>query len=322
MTDTYGRNIDYMRVSITDRCNLRCRYCMPLEGIEWVPAGGLLTLEEISQVCAQAAQIGIRKIKLTGGEPLMRKGCAALVGMLKAIPGIEQVTLTTNGTLLARHAKELYENGVTAVNVSLDTLDPEKYREITGSCALEDVLLGIAEMERYPVPLKINSVLQRGVNEDGWLKLVELAKDRPLDVRFIEMMPIGLGKEFEAISNKELLEKLEACYGPLTAEKKPHGNGPALYYRLPGFQGCIGFISAIHGKFCGQCNRIRLTSVGQVKPCLCYAKSFSVKEAVRSGQDRKVQQILQQAIMDKPKSHCFEAPRAVTEQQEMARIGG
>lgn len=321
MIDQYGRTIDYMRVSITDRCNLRCKYCMP-EDIEWLPMDEILTLEEITDICRQAAGLGIRKIKVTGGEPLVRKGCAELIKMLKSLPGIEQVTLTTNGVLLTSYAKALYENGLDAVNVSLDTLDAAKYAQITGFDALQDVLSGINEMEKYPVPLKINTVLQHGKNEDDWKQLIGLAKERPMDIRFIEMMPIGYGKAFEPVSNAELLQKLQECYGILEPEKKSHGNGPAVYYRIPGFQGCIGFISAVHGKFCGQCNRIRLTSTGQLKPCLCYGKSISIKEAVRRGDEKEMERLLTRAVMTKPDGHCFDNPATITEKQEMAKIGG
>lgn len=321
MRDHFERTIDYMRVSITDRCNLRCRYCMP-EGIEWLPMDEILTLEEIVEICRQASLAGIRKIKITGGEPLVRKGCAELIGMLKVIPGIEQVTLTTNGVLLAQYADELYQKGLDAVNVSLDTLDAAKYKEITGFDALHDVLRGISEIEKYPIPLKINTVLQNGKNEEDWQEIVELARDRALDVRFIEMMPIGHGRDFEVVSNLELLQKLKDRYGTVLPESKIHGNGPAAYYHIPHFQGSIGFISAVHGKFCSQCNRIRLTSVGQIKPCLCYEESISVKEAVRNGQTEEIRRLIMKAVMNKPSGHCFENTATVTEKQEMAKIGG
>lgn len=321
MTDAYGRIIDYMRVSITDRCNLRCRYCMP-DGIEWLPMEEILTLEEIAEICRQAALIGIRKIKITGGEPLVRKGCTDLIRMLKAIPGMEQVTLTTNGVLLNQYAEELYRSGLDAVNVSLDTLDAEKYARITGFDALSDVLKGISAMEQYPIPLKINAVLQKSVNDSDWPVLVELARERAMDVRFIEMMPIGYGQQFEPVSNTELLQKLQDSYGQLHSETKVHGNGPAMYYHIPGFQGSIGFISAIHGKFCHQCNRIRMTSTGQLKPCLCYGETISLKEALRKGSCEEVKELLAQAIIRKPDGHSFEDYTAVTEHQEMAKIGG
>ncbi len=321
MKDQYGRTIDYLRVSITDRCNLRCRYCMP-HGIAWIPMEEILTLEEITEVCKQASTLGIRKIKITGGEPLVRKGCTDLIGMLTAIPGIEQVTMTTNGILLKDYAEELKRQGLHAVNVSLDTLNPDTYTKITGFSELSHVLEGIRTMEALHIPLKINVVLQQNVNAEEWKDLALLAKEHPLDVRFIELMPIGYGKELPPISNSELLKKLISEFGPLTPEKQSHGNGPAHYYHIEGFQGSIGFISAIHGKFCDQCNRIRLTATGELKPCLCYGDHISIKKALRTGSPEDVRQLLTQAIYQKPAAHCFETISAVTETNEMSRIGG
>lgn len=321
-TDKYGRTIDYMRVSIIDRCNLRCRYCMPTD-IEWLPPKEILALEEIAEICRQAALVGIRKIKITGGEPLIRKGCIDLIHMIKAIPGIQQVTLTTNGVLLAQYAQQLWKEGIDAVNVSLDTLDRKKYMEITGSDALSDVLDGISEVEKYGIPLKINAVPQRGVNDEDWQELVELGRNRNIDVRFIEMMPIGHGKQFESVSNEELLKKIREHYGEVEGEEKIHGNGPAIYWHIPGFKGSVGFISAIHGKFCSSCNRIRLTSTGQIKPCLCYEDHVSLKEAVRRGDKEEVRKLLLCAIQKKPAEHCFdEDQKMITEKKEMAQIGG
>ncbi len=321
-TDPYGRTIDYMRVSIIDRCNLRCRYCIP-EDIQWLPPKEILTLEEIAEICRQAAAIGIRKIKITGGEPLVRKGCLDLIHMIKSIPDIEQVTLTTNGTLLTPCAKRLSQEGLNAVNVSLDTLDREKYAKITGRDALADALAGIAEMEKYKIPLKINAVLQQGVNDGDWQTLIQLAKDRDISVRFIEMMPIGHGRQFASISNEDILEKIQEQYGPLEKVQKILGNGPAAYFHIPGFRGEVGFISAIHGKFCHACNRIRLTATGQLKPCLCYEDHISLKEAVRGGSPADVQRLLLAAIAQKPAGHCFtQNQEKITEKKEMAQIGG
>lgn len=311
-----------MRVSMTDRCNLRCRYCMP-EDIHWLPSEEILSLEEIAEICRQAAQVGIRRIKITGGEPLVRKGCLDLIRMVKAIPGIEQVTLTTNGVLLAKYAERLYAEEIDAVNVSLDTLDRKKYAEITGFDALPNVLDGITAVEKYGIPLKINAVLQEGVNDGQWPELIEIARRRAIDVRFIEMMPIGHGKQFKAVSNVELLQKIKEHYPQTEDEAKPHGNGPATYCHIPGFRGSIGFISAIHGKFCQSCNRIRLTSTGELKPCLCYQEHISLKEALRSGSPEKVRELLAQAISQKPQGHCFTGDHSlVTEKHEMAQIGG
>lgn len=321
MKDNYGRDIDYIRISITDRCNLRCKYCMP-EGIEFLPMKEILTLEEIVEVCKMGAELGICKVKITGGEPLVRKGCVELVRMLKEIPKIEQVTLTTNGVLLKKYAKELYESGIDGINVSLDTLDREKYCEITGFDRLSDVLEGMREVQKYNIALKINAVLRKDATEEDYLKLVELARNEKVNVRFIEMMPIGYGKNTETLSGNEMLAMLERMYGTIEKDERVHGNGPAIYYRLPEFVGSIGFINAIHGKFCASCNRVRLTSTGFLKGCLCYGTGASLKEDLRSGNYDKVKEMLEMIILEKPKEHIFEQWEEITEQNEMVRIGG
>lgn len=322
MLDQYGRNIDYMRISITDRCNLRCRYCMP-EGVDLAPMDSMLTYEEIEKICQEAAGLGIKKIKITGGEPLVRLGCAELIGKLKRIAGIEQVTLTTNGVLLGAYLEELLENGLDAVNISLDSLDRERYQRITGRDELSKVLESIEKCVDAGLRVKVNSVLQKECNGEEWEDLIDLAKKYPLDVRFIEMMPIGYGKQFEPIYNESLLKMIKEKYPETQTDERVHGNGPAIYYQIPGFKGSIGFISAIHGKFCGQCNRIRLTAQGRLKPCLCYGDSVDLRMAIRSkdGID-KVHELLKIGIKNKPKQHCFEEIEEITEQALMIGIGG
>ena len=321
MKDQFGRTIDYMRISITDRCNLRCRYCMP-EKIEWLPKEELLSLEEITEICRLASSLGIRKIKITGGEPLVRNGCDRLIGMISQIPGIEQVSLTTNGILLANYAESLRRQGLHAVKVSLDALDPDIYAQITGYHKLPQVLDGLHAMEQQQIPTKINVVLQRGVNETECLALAELARHHAFDVRFIELMPIGHGKQLTCVSNTEVFQKLSDHYGTLLPDPDTHGNGPTRYYTVEGFQRSIGFISAIHGKFCNSCNRIRLTATGDLKPCLCYQERILVKDALRSGDTKEAQKLLAQAIFQKPAAHCFETLSSITEDAEMSRIGG
>ena len=324
MKDQYGRIIDYMRISITDRCNLRCRYCMP-EGVELVPMKNILSYEEIEMVCQAAAKAGIRKFKITGGEPLVRLGCPELIGKIKMIPGVEQVTMTTNGVLLSKYLPELLKNGLDAVNISLDTLIPEKYQEITGADELERVRKSIFMAEKSEIRVKINTVLQKGVNDEEWKSLAELAKKNKLDVRFIELMPIGQGRAENGISGAWVLGKLKEAYG-IEGEFYPlegrFGNGPAVYYQLPGFQGKIGLISALHGKFCDRCNRIRMTSTGKLKACLCYADTISVFEAARHGSEEEIRKCLEQAIRGKPKMHHFEEQNFITEQKNMSQIGG
>lgn len=319
MKDQFERTIDYMRISITDRCNLRCRYCMP-EGVELVSMGEILTYEEIERICQIAAAEGITKLKITGGEPLVRRGCVALVERLKAIPGIEQVTMTTNGVLLDDHAESLSKAGLDGINISLDSLNPEKYHWITGRDDLSKVKKGIDAALQSGLKTKINVVLQKDVNASEWETLLGLAKENPLDVRFIEMMPIGYGKKFEPVYNEELFQKLSEKYPELHQDFRIHGNGPARYYQLPGYMGSVGFISAIHGKFCDSCNRIRLTAQGELKPCLCYGQSYDLKKALRG--EGEIREILQKAIYEKPKQHCFEQLSEITEEKRMVQIGG
>lgn len=327
MKDQYGRTIDYMRISITDRCNLRCRYCMP-DGVELVSMGEILTYEEIERVCRAAALEGIKKFKITGGEPLVRKGCVDFVKRLKEIPGIEQVTLTTNGVILGEYAKELAKAGLDGVNISLDSLDAGHYQWITGRDELGSVLKGIEAALDNGLKTKINVVLQKEINETEWEPLAELAKEKPLDVRFIEMMPIGYGKAFSPVYNEELLQMLRKKYPQLKSDSTVHGNGPAQYIKIPGFKGSIGFISAIHGKFCKDCNRIRLTSQGELKPCLCYGESYDLREALRRGcaeseeNLKGIREILREAVTRKPKQHCFDQLKNITEEKRMVQIGG
>ena len=333
MKDQYARVIDYMRISITDRCNLRCRYCMP-DGVELVPMKNILSYEEIEMVCQAAAKAGIRKFKITGGEPLVRLGCPELIGKIKKIPGVEQVTLTTNGVLLSKYLPELIANGLDAVNVSLDTLDRERYKAITGRDELEAVLESIDQAIEAKIPVKINSVLQKDMNADEYLALARMSIKKKIDVRFIEMMPIGLGKKFDTVYNEDVLKELKKQYPDMREDEEIHGNGPAVYVKLPDGQGSVGFISALHGKFCQYCNRIRMTAQGCLKPCLCYGKGVELKEVFDrfpefrddTVQRHELQEVLYQSIAKairlKPESHRFEEPEEITEDKKMSQIGG
>lgn len=321
MRDLLGRTVDYMRISITDRCNLRCRYCM-LDGIALRPASEILTFSEIVRVCEQAAALGICKFKVTGGEPLVRKGCAELIGKLKNINGIKQVTMTTNGILLKENLEGLLDGGLDAVNISLDTLEDDKFEQITGFRKLDTVLAAIDGALDTGLKIKVNTVLQPGINEEEWERIMLFAKDKRLDVRFIEMMPIGCGRKYPGLSNKELLNMIKEKYGNVERDDRIHGNGPAIYVRIPGFVGSIGFISAIHGGFCENCNRIRMTAAGDIKPCLCYGDSLSVREAARDKNDDEVRETIRRAVLMKPEKHCFGENKNVTELRKMVEIGG
>lgn len=325
MRDRYGRKIDYMRISVTDRCNFRCRYCMP-DGITQVPMSKILTYEQITEICEAAVSLGITKFKITGGEPLVRLGCPDLVRMIREIPGTEQITMTTNGMLLSEMLPELKRSGLDAVNISLDTLKPEVFRFITGVDALDSVLGSIRDAVDAGLRVKINSVLQQGVNDGEWKKLICLAEHQPVDVRFIEMMPIGHGKDFAEISNEEIRRRVTESWPGTREDRTVHGNGPACYFRIPGFQGSIGFISAMHGKFCGSCNRIRLTSQGKLKPCLCYGEAVDLMDIFRvpdrTMRKRMLEEKLNDAVGKKPESHCFTELSEITEYKDMVEIGG
>lgn len=321
MKDLQGRDINYMRISITDRCNLRCKYCMP-DGIELLPMSEILTFEEILRVCRQAVELGITRFKITGGEPLVRRRCVELIRQIKALPGVEQVTMTTNGVLLSGYLDELLDVGLDAVNISLDTLDRRRFEEITGFDQLPEVLKSIDVAASSGLRVKVNAVLQQDKNAEEWQDILNIAEKQSIDVRFIEMMPIGKGRECDGISNDDLLREIQKQYPGVCKDDSVHGNGPAVYYHIPGFIGSVGFISAIHGVFCSNCNRIRMTATGELKPCLCYRDTVSVRDAARYGTDQEIREKLQEAVEMKPKQHCFDMKEDITEQHKMVQIGG
>ena len=325
MLDAQNRSIDYIRISVTDRCNLRCVYCMPEEGVHSLPHEEILSYEEIRRLCGIFSALGIRKVKLTGGEPLTRKDIAELVRMLKADCGMESVTLTTNGILLTEQLAELVRAGIDGVNISFDTLDQERFREITRRDKLEHVLAGICFALTFPeLNVKINCVPVADHVDDA-LAIAGLAKDQRLNVRFIEMMPIGLGKQSEGIREAELIQRLECAYGKMTPCGQALGNGPAHYYHIQGFQGNIGFISAISHKFCSECNRIRLTADGYLKTCLQYEADVDLKNMLRNGaDDEQLLRSIREEVFGKPQGHHFTEKAGETnpEQHYMSQIGG
>ena len=324
MKDGQGRDISYMRISITDRCNLRCKYCMP-HGARTAPKSEILTLEEIRAVARCSAKLGIRSLKVTGGEPLVRRDCCRLVGMLKEIPGIERVTLTTNGALLEPLLDSLQEAGIDGINISLDTVDRRRYEAITGQDCLEQVLEGLYGCLRRGIPVKINAVAL-DLEEESWRGILELARELPVDVRFIELMPMGMGKQLTSPDPDRILKQAAARYPGIRPDDQFHGPGPAVYYKIPGFQGSLGFINAIHGKFCAGCNRIRLTARGYLKTCLCYEDGVDLRAILRQegaeAKEEKLLEAMREAILKKPAAHCFEHPQDMTEKEGMSSIGG
>lgn len=321
MHDRYGREIDYMRISITDRCNLHCSYCRPKE-MEGLQMQEILTKEEILRVCEAAVSLGITKFKITGGEPLLRDDCTELLREIKHMVGVQQVTLTTNGIYVARLADALQVAGVDCVNVSLDTLDQNLYEKITGTDGLGQVLQGIDALLERQIPVHVNTVLQKNLNDTAWKDMVQLTKTQPLAVRFIELMPVGEGKSHMGVSNQQIKRWIEAQYGTLESLRTVQGNGPAVYYRMQGYKGTVGFISPIHGQFCDRCNRIRLTADGKCKPCLCYGETLDGKAVIADGNSEQICSFLRKVIDAKPQKHCFDMREKITEKKQMVQIGG
>ena len=338
MQDGLGREIDYLRISVTDKCNLRCRYCMPPHGITPLAHEEILTLEEIFRLVGIMEQLGIRKVRLTGGEPMVRKNLPWLVEQIHGLCGIREIAMTTNGTLFAPQAKVYREAGLTAVNISLDTLDPERFRCITGCdradrvAGVDSVLRAIDAALEQQLRVKINCVPCVEMNGDDIEGIAMLAEDRPVDVRFIELMPIGCGKDYTGISSEEILRRLEQRFGKAIAipGKVNMETGPAEYYQFPGFCGRIGFISPISHKFCNECNRVRLTCEGRLKLCLHYDRGLELKPLLRSGaSDEEIGRQIINALKEKPSEHHFREKAAdggltdgAEEQRKMVQIGG
>ena len=331
MQDQYGRTIEYMRVSVTDRCNLRCVYCMPENGITSVPHNEILTFDEISRICRIGVSLGISRIKLTGGEPLVRKDLPELVGMIRRIQGIEQVSLTTNGILLKDNINKLVSNGMDSVNVSIDTLDEQSYFEITRGGGLAEALEGIEAALKFPeLAVKINCVPLEGQSQEEWVRLAGLARDRKIDVRFIEMMPIGFGKQYAGAGQEKVLKTLKNAFGEPEQYSGRLGNGPAVYVQFPGFRGRTGFISAVSRQFCSTCNRVRLTSTGILKPCLQYGGGADLRKLIREGaDDSEIRKNMEKEIYGKPAAHHFDGKISAAEEErenfetkDMSQIGG
>lgn len=307
LIDLHGRHIRYVRISITDRCNLRCRYCMPLGGVQWVPHDEVLTYEEMLRILRICIRRGVEKVRITGGEPLLRKGIVDFVAQVKAIDGLKDLTLTTNGILLESMARPLKEAGLRRVNVSLDTLDKEKFAHITRVDAFDEVIRGICAAQEHGLsPVKINVVAIRGFNDKEIVDFAKLTRTLPVEVRFIELMPVGCitkYPEHENISAEEIKETIEQRFGPLDQMKR--GLGPAWMYRIPGAQGSIGLIGALSERdFCGSCNRIRITATGQLRPCLFSEDQVDLLGSMRSGiSDEGLERLIEEGVRRKPRGH-------------------
>jgi cyclic pyranopterin phosphate synthase len=320
--DSFGRAINYLRISVTDRCNLRCVYCMPPEGVPQMSHIEVLSYEEIRTVVQAAAELGISKIRLTGGEPLVRADFPQLVNMLSQVEGITELSLTTNGTLLKDYALQLKQAGLSRVNVSLDTLKPDRFRYITHLGRLQDVLEGIsAAKEAGFDSVKINTVVMRGINDDEILDFATMTCQEGWHVRFIELMPFKDIAEF--VPSAELREHMSSL-GGLEPTPSITGNGPALYYRLAGARGTIGFISPLtEASFCSRCNRMRLTPDGKLRPCLLGEDEIDLKMPLRNDASiEELRRLILKAVASKPEHHHLEGSHIRLVKRKMSQIGG
>ncbi|WP_232463390.1 GTP 3',8-cyclase MoaA [Tumebacillus avium] len=331
LIDKFQRVHDYLRISVTDRCNLRCRYCMPEEGLPFLEPAHYLSFDEITEVVTVAAKLGVRRLRITGGEPLVRPNLEKLVGRLSAIPGIDDIALTTNGIYLAQRAQALKEAGITRVNISLDSLQPERFAKITRGGDLSRVLEALERS--YEVgfdPVKLNVVLMKGFNEDEIDDFLRLSIERNVTVRFIEYMPIGHEGEDWKASYLPLETVLERCringWEPVKLSQEIKGNGPAENYQIPGAKGAFGLIHPVSDHFCQSCNRLRLTADGNLKPCLYWEDEFNVKKAL--GDEGQLTELFLRALDAKPETH--EMAKALQGEEKshnptlrrMSQIGG
>jgi cyclic pyranopterin phosphate synthase len=324
LSDSFQRPINYLRISVTDRCNLRCVYCMPEAGVDLMSHYDILSYEEIYSVVEAAAELGITRVRLTGGEPLVRAGLSDLIKLISGIETIEDIALTTNGILLAQYAAELKEAGLNRVNVSLDTLKPERFRQITRCGTLKNTLEGIeAAAAAGLTPVKINMVVMAGINDDELPDFAMKTVKDGWNVRFIELMPSSVNEPVsdKLVSVSEMKKRIEAI-GKLEPHKIEVGNGPARYFRLPGAAGTIGFISPVTEHFCIHCNRLRLTADGKLRPCLLSEDEIDLKEPLRSGAPlEELKSLISKAIASKPKGHRL-AEGAGRKGKPFSQVGG
>ena len=324
LSDSFQRPINYLRISVTDRCNLRCVYCMPAEGISLMSHNDILSYEEIYTIVKAAAGLGINKVRLTGGEPLVRAGLPELVRLLASIDTIDDISLTTNGTLLAHCAAELKQVGLHRVNISLDTLKPDRFKHITRCGNLEDTLQGIAVARAVGlIPVKINVVVMSGINDDELPDFAAKTVNEGWHVRFIELMPLNADEPVTSrlVSVSEMRRRIESL-GKLEPYQVSVGNGPAKYFRLPNATGTIGFITPVTEHFCYQCNRLRLTADGKLRPCLLSDEEIDLREPLRRGaSDAEMKKLIEEAIARKPLGHHL-AEGGTYKGRSFSQVGG
>lgn len=328
LVDHRNRLIDYLRISVTDRCNLACSYCKPRNAVTMLSHGDILRFEEILRIVSVAATLGISHVRITGGEPLVRRDVLPFIARVRAVPGITDVSVTTNGLLLEDMAGELRAAGIERLNISLDSLKPERFAAITGSDAWERVWRGIAKAEACGFrPIKINMVPVKGVNDDEVLAFAGLTRDRGIHVRFIELMPIGAqscnNRSDKRVAADAIRAEIEQAFGPLEPEGQGAGAGPSRNFRIRGAQGVIGFITPITKHFCDACRRLRLTADGKIRPCLLSDTEIDIKSPLRGGcNDKELERLLMLAIRIKPERHYIAESGNPCFDRTMSRIGG
>lgn len=318
LRDKFGRKINYLRISITDRCNLRCKYCMPEDGVELKNHSEILSFEDIIKIVKVGQKLGVEKVRLTGGEPLVRLGVEDLISSLAKLK-LKDISMTTNGVILAEKAKELKRAGLNRVNISLDTLKKEKFKKITRRDYFDKVTAGIeAALEAGLKPVKINTVVMNGFNDDEILDFVELSQNKDVHIRFIEYMPLGgEADEENFMSSEETKELIKSKYKLVPAVTK--GNGPARYLKVPGADGSIGFISALSEHFCSECNRMRLTADGRFKPCLASNNEVEIAKAMT---EKDIYNAYKKALEIKPSAHHLNFADNDKYNRKMSQIGG
>jgi cyclic pyranopterin phosphate synthase len=307
MQDQFGRRIEYLRISVTDRCNFRCQYCMPVEGLPWLPKADILRYEEIVEVVRQLAPLGLKRLRITGGEPTIRPQLASLIAMLKAVPGIEDIALSTNGVKLPEMAADLAAAGLDRVNISADSLRPDRVAAIARRDLAFDLVRAASAAEAAGIgPIKINVVVMRGINDDELADFAALTRAHPWHVRFIELMPVGELRELtweHVVPSDEVLTRLRAA-GALAPDAGPaRGNGPAVYYRYPEAPGSVGVITPMTHTYCERCNRVRLTADGRLRTCLFGDHEVLLRDALRRGEP--LEPLFVRALAEKPKEHAL-----------------
>ncbi|HEX6924452.1 MAG TPA: GTP 3',8-cyclase MoaA [Longimicrobiaceae bacterium] len=326
MEDGFGRRIEYLRISVTDKCNLRCVYCMPEEGLPWLRREDLLTFEEITEIVREMAQMGLRRLRITGGEPLVRRDLPRLIELLREIPGIEDIALSTNAVLLADQAAALREAGVDRINASLDSLRPERVDAIARRAgSAEKIFAGLRAAEAVGfAPIKVNCVVMRGMNDDELVDFARITLERPWHVRFIEVMPTGDNLEISRdafVSADEILERI-ASIGALSPVEGPRGNGPARYFAFAGAPGTVGVITPMSHNYCDRCNRMRLTADGQLRPCLFGEMQTNLRDPLRRGEP--IAPLIRQTLRIKPERHWLAAgsDRGSGGLRALSQVGG